>query len=255
MSLPPTAGRPRALIAMMLLTPALLGGCSALDRLSSIGEAPDLSPIENPVEQRGYRPVSMPMPAHEPEIFQSNSLWRQGARSFFKDQRARTVGDVLKVEVTIQDEASLENESNRSRSNTEDLGVGGLLGFENRLDRILPGEVDENSLVYLSSALSNQGRGSVNRTEDIDLNVAAVVIQVLPNGNLVISGRQEVRVNFEVRELYVAGVVRPEDISPDNSVSHDQIAELRVAYGGRGQISDVQQPRYGSQVLDVILPF
>ncbi len=107
----------------------------------------------------------------------------------------------------------------------------------------------------LDSDLSNAGKGDVTRTEDIKLNVAAVVVQRLPNGNLVIHGRQEVRVNFEVRELYVAGVVRPEDITPDNMISHDQIAELRVAYGGRGQLSDVQQPRYGTQVLDVILPF
>ena len=242
-------------MAAPLLMSILLGGCNALDRLQNIGREPELSPVGQSTRQAAYQPVSMPMPNPEPEIFQANSLWRQGARSFFKDQRARTIGDVLTVKVTIKDEATLKNESSRSRANSEKLGVGGFLGFESRLDRYLPGDVNESSLVDLDSGLSNEGRGSVTRNEDINLNVAAVVVQVLPNGNLVIHGRQEVRVNFEVRELYVAGVVRPEDITPDNMINHEQIAELRIAYGGRGQLTDVQQPRYGTQVLDVLLPF
>lgn len=233
----------------------LLGACNTIDRLENVGRTPELSPIEDPVRQPGYRPVSLPMPIQEPEVYQPSSLWRQGARSFFKDQRARRVGDVLTIEVTIADQATLNNQTTRSRANSEDLGVDGLFGLQNQLDKVLPGDVDEGSLVDLDSGTSNSGKGNVSRTEDIQLNVAGVVTQVLPNGNLVIQGRQEVRVNFEVRELYVAGVVRPEDIGPTNTISHDQIAELRVAYGGRGLLTDVQQPRYGQQVLDVLLPF
>ncbi len=233
----------------------LMTGCNTLDRIQNIGREPELSPVGGAIEKASYEPVTMPMPKHEPEVYQANSLWRQGARSFFKDQRARTIGDVLTVNVTITDEASLQNQTTRSRTNAENLGVGGLLGVENQFNRFLKGTVDPGSLVQLDSDVSNQGQGNVSRNEDIKLNVAAVVAQVLPNGNLVIHGRQEVRVNFEVRELYVAGVVRPEDITPDNAIAHEQIAELRIAYGGRGQLTDVQQPRYGSQVLDVILPF
>lgn len=239
----------------VLLISGLLTGCNAIDRLQNVGKEPTLSPVGQSAQQTDYQPVSLPMPAHVPEVYQANSLWRQGARSFFKDQRARTIGDVLTVNVTIEDEASLQNQTSRSRANSENLGVGGLFGIENQFNRIFKGNVDPGSLVGTDSDLSNQGQGNVTRNEDINLNVAAVVAQVLPNGNLVIHGRQEVRVNFEVRELYVAGVVRPEDITPDNSINHEQIAELRIAYGGRGQLSDVQQPRYGSQVLDVILPF
>lgn len=244
----------RSILTTFLMA-SFLGGCNALDRLSNVGSAPELTPVGQQIEQASRQPVTMPMPAPEAEVYQANSLWRQGARGFFKDQRARAIGDVLTVNVTIEDEASLANETARSRSNSEKMGVGGLLGFESRLDRFLPGDVNESSLVDLDSDLSNKGRGNVSRNEDIKLDVAAVVVQRLPNGNLVIHGRQEVRVNYEVRELYVAGVVRPEDITPDNMISHNQIAELRVAYGGRGQLSDMQQPRYGSQVLDVILPF
>ncbi len=246
----------RAVRCLVLATACstLLTGCSALDRLSRVGSTPELTPI-GAAGDVAQMPVTMPMPRPEPEVYQANSLWRQGARSFFKDQRARTVGDVLTVQVTIADKATLANETSRSRSNTDAMGAGGLFGIQNRFDRIMPGTVNANKLVDLNSDLSNQGKGNVKRTEDIKANIAAVVVQTLPNGNLVIRGRQEVRVNFEVREMVVAGVVRPEDISPDNTISHDQIAELRVAYGGRGQLTDVQQPRYGSQVLDVILPF
>jgi flagellar L-ring protein FlgH len=247
----------RRLRAFLLLGALLaLGGCANLvERLAAVGEEPALSPIENPVEQPSYRPVSLPMPVREPEVYPANSLWRQGARSFFKDQRARTVGDVVTVQVTIADEATLSNETSRSRENSDDLSAGSFFGFESKLSEILPNAVDPDNLVRLESELEHGGRGNTARTEEIRLNIAAVVTQVLPNGNLVIQGRQEVRVNFEVRELYVAGVARPVDITPDNEIRHDQIAELRVAYGGRGQITDVQQPRYGAQVLDVILPY
>jgi flagellar L-ring protein precursor FlgH len=242
---------PLALVALLAL-----GGCAnTIDRLSHVGQAPALTPIENPVQQPAYHPVSLPMPAQEPEVYPPNSLWRQGARSFFKDQRARTLGDVLTVQVTIADEAKLSNETKRTRSNEDRLGASHFFGYESKLLDVLPNAVDPSKLVDLNSALENSGKGDVSRNEDIKLNIAAVVVQVLPNGNLVIQGRQEVRVNFEVRELYVAGVVRPEDIAPDNTIEHDKIAELRVAYGGRGQLTDVQQPRIGAQVLDILLPY
>jgi flagellar L-ring protein FlgH len=220
-----------------------------------VGQPPELTPIGNPAAQASYRPVSLPMPAQEPEIYPANSLWRQGARSFFKDQRARTVGDVLTVQVVIADQATVSNQTERTRDNEDNFSASHFFGYESKLDKIFPNAVDPNNLVDLNSDMLNSGRGNTSRNEEIRVNVAAVVTQVLPNGNLVLQGRQEVRVNFEVRELYVAGVARREDIRPDNTISHDKIAELRVAYGGRGQITDVQQPRYGAQVLDIILPY
>jgi flagellar L-ring protein precursor FlgH len=236
----------------------LLGlvGCGVPERLAQVGRAPELAPIENPVARPGYRPVSLPMPEPEPVLSAgANSLWREGARGFFRDQRARRVGDVLTVNVTIEDRAKLENQSSRSRKNNEDLGVDGFFGIQNKFNDWFPSPVDPGSLVNLDSGTSNLGRGAVNRSENIELNIAALITQTLPNGNLVIEGRQEVRINFEVREIVVAGIVRPEDITPQNTIPHDKIAELRVAYGGRGQITDVQQPRYGAQILDVLLPY
>jgi flagellar L-ring protein FlgH len=233
-----------------------LGGCGIPDRLEMIGKTPPLTPIENPVAVAGYQPVSLPMPpAAEAPSAGANSLWRSGARAFFKDQRARDVGDVLTVRVTMADRAQLNNESTRSRKSSEDLGIDSMFGVAGKVQGMLSGESDDGDFVGLNSQSTNRGRGTVSRDEEIRLSVAAVVTQVLPNGNMVIRGRQEIRVNFEVRELVLAGVVRPQDITSENTIAHEKIAELRVAYGGRGQITDVQQPRYGQQALDILLPF
>jgi flagellar L-ring protein precursor FlgH len=135
------------------------------------------------------------------------------------------------------------------------MGAENLLGLETQMTKVLPDGTKAEALVNLDSNSSSTGSGSIRRSEQLVTNVAAVVTQVLPNGNLVVEGKQEIRVNFEVRELIVAGVVRPEDIEADNTIDSSKIAQARIAYGGRGQISDVQQPRYGQQVMDILLPF
>ncbi|MCK1734278.1 flagellar basal body L-ring protein FlgH [Bradyrhizobium sp. 138] len=243
----------RIAISALLLASCALGGCSSIDRLSQIGEQPKLSAIDNPTTQPGYKPVQMPMPKPEVASYNPNSLWRNGSRAFFKDQRARQVGDLLTVTVNITDKANLSNETQRSRTNSEDSGITDFIGAKTlgaQAQKVLPGRI-----LTADSTASSDGKGSVNRQEALQTNVAAVVTQVLPNGNLVVEGKQEIRVNFEIRELVVAGIVRPEDIQSDNTIDSTKIAQARIAYGGRGQITDVQQPRYGQQVMDVLLPF
>jgi len=241
------------LTGAMLSLAALAGGCSSIDRLSQIGEKPKLTEIENPTTQPGYKPVQMPMPKPEQASYNANSLWRNGSRAFFKDQRAARIGDLLTVTVNITDKANIANETQRSRSNKEDSGITDCIGAQTlgaQAKKVLPGRI-----LTADSTASSDGKGSVNRQEALQTNVAAVVTQVLPNGNLVVEGKQEIRVNFEIRELIVAGIVRPEDIQSDNTIDSSKIAQARIAYGGRGQITDVQQPRYGQQVMDVLLPF
>jgi flagellar L-ring protein precursor FlgH len=242
-------------IAVLAVATASLGACGAADRLANVGQAPNLSAIEDPTSQPGYKPVRMPMPETIPVAYASNSLWRQGSRAFFKDQRAAQVGDIMTVRVRVTDRAQLDNQTKRSRQNDEHLGAANLFGFETRYARVLPDDVKADAMLNADSTSSSQGAGSVRRSEQLVTNVAAVVTQVLPNGNLVIEGKQEIRVNFEIRELIVAGVVRPEDIEADNTIDSTKIAQARIAYGGRGQITDVQQPRYGQQVMDILLPF
>jgi flagellar L-ring protein FlgH len=245
---------PSRLVSLISLTTGavMLAGCAALERLSILGDQPPLSAIENPTTQPGYKPVNMPMPTPQPASYSPNSLWRNGSRAFFKDQRAHQVGDILTVKVKITDRASLENETSRSRNNKEDSGIDNFFGRPKV--PIMNTPVPTRIFTADSNALS-EGKGSIDRKEELLTNVAAVVTQLLPNGNLVVEGKQEVRVNFEVRELIVAGIVRPEDIESDNTIDSAKIAQARIAYGGRGQITDVQQPRYGQQVLDVLLPF
>jgi flagellar L-ring protein precursor FlgH len=241
------------LTGAMLSLAALTGGCSSIDRLSQIGEKPKLTEIENPTTQPGYKPVQMPMPKPEQASYNANSLWRNGSRAFFKDQRAARIGDILTVTVNITDKANIANETQRSRTNKEDSGITDFIGADTlgaQAKKVLPGRI-----LTADSTASSDGKGSVNRQEALQTNVAAVVTQVLPNGNLVVEGKQEIRVNFEIRELIVAGIVRPEDIQSDNTIDSSKIAQARIAYGGRGQITDVQQPRYGQQVMDVLLPF
>jgi flagellar L-ring protein precursor FlgH len=238
--------------AMMAIVSAA-GGCSSIDRLSQIGETPKLSSVDNPTAAPGYKPVQMPMPKPETVSYNANSLWRNGSRSFFKDQRAHQLGDLLTVTVNITDQANFANETQRTRTTKEDSGITDFAGSKTlglQAQKILPGR-----LLTADSTSSSDGKGSIQRQETLQTNVAAVVTQVLPNGNLVVEGKQEIRVNFEIRELIVAGIVRPEDIQSDNTIDSSKIAQARIAYGGRGQITDVQQQRYGQQVMDVLLPF
>jgi len=232
---------------------SVASGCSAVDRLSQIGETPKLNAIENPTTQPGYKPVSMPMPKPEVVSYNANSLWRNGSRAFFKDQRAHQIGDLLTVTVNITDQANFANETQRNRNSKEDSGITDFAGSKlltGNAAKVLPGRI-----LTTDSTSQFDGKGSIQRQEQLQTNVAAVVTQVLPNGNLVVEGKQEIRVNYEIREMIVAGIVRPEDIQSDNTIDSTKIAQARISYGGRGQIMDIQQPRYGQQVTDVLLPF
>jgi flagellar L-ring protein precursor FlgH len=237
---------------LLLLVALALPAC---ERMSELGRPPALAAIENPTSAPGYRQVSMPMPAAEPPSASANSLWRPGSRTFLRDQRAAQPGDLVTVLVSIQDQAQLQNNTEREREGSDSFGIPRLFGLETSITRILPNAVDPSQLVSTSGTQNTLGSGSIRRNEAVTMRVAATVAQVLPNGNLVVTGRQQVRVNSELRDLTVSGIIRPQDIASDNTVRHDRLAEARIAYGGRGTISDVQRPRYGQELLDIVLPF
>ncbi len=251
------------ILTLALLSCTTLAACGAVDRVSNIGQAPQTSKIVNPTTQPEYQPVSLPMPAPKNIKKQKNSLWESDRYTFFKDQRATDVGDIITVMIDIDDEAELDNETERTRSSNEGATLNNLLGYQNSINQILPeanidpatGTLVTPDIVGLDSDSSHNGQGSIEREEQITLRMAAFITQILPNGNMVIYGRQEVVVNFEKRILQIDGVIRPQDVSTNNTISYDQIAEARIVYGGEGQITDVQQPRYGQQLYDVIFPF
>lgn len=239
----------------LVMVSSLLSGCLMMDRLSDLGQEPEMSSIQNPRKTKGYQPVSMPMPAPITAERTPNSLWRPGARAFFKDQRANTIGDIVTVVIQVNDEATLENTTTFARTNSRDIAVPSILGFETQAGDLLPDAFDPTNAVEYSGSVGNTNGGDIDRKEDIFVQVAAVVTQVLPNGNLVLYGRQELRVNYEKREVLVGGVVRPQDITAANTIPFEKIAEARIAYGGRGALSDRQTPPWGDELLDIFLPF
>lgn len=242
-------------ITLIILASSALTACGAAERINEIGKPPQQSAVVNPTTQRGYQPVSMPMPDKQPVTQQSNSLWTGAQQGFFKDQRAKTVGDILTVMIDINDKGKMENKTDRKRATSETAALPNLLGLEADLTQVLPEELNTSSLANGTADSSYSGDGTTDRKETIKMRLAVTITQVLPNGNMVIKGSQEVRINFENRILQMAGVVRPQDISTENTVNYDQVAEARIAYGGKGHITDVQQPRYGTQLYDVIFPF
>ncbi|MBU1384198.1 MAG: flagellar basal body L-ring protein FlgH [Alphaproteobacteria bacterium] len=244
----------------LIVSAAALISTMALAACSTAVEAvrgPELAPIGYPAALVPTSQVYLPSPEQQQaaRAASANSLWRTGARTFFGDQRARHVGDILTVNIDIDDRAQTQNSTARSRSNEMSGGVTNFFGLENSLGRAFPGGFDPANLVGLEGGSTANGSGSVNRSEKVSLTIAAVVTDVLANGNMVIQGRQEVRTNREVRELTVAGIVRPEDISSANTIAHTQIAEARISYGGRGDISRVQATPAAQSLVERFSPF
>lgn len=237
---------------LALLATAALAGCNAVSRLSQIGEAPPLTTIQDPHQQPGYRPVSLPMPTPVVAERRPNSLWQTGSRAFFKDQRASQPGDILTVQISFDDKAQFDNNTQGQRTTQEQDGVSSLFGLTNLINHLGPAA---NNVANISGTTNNQAVAETKREEQVTMNIAAMVTQVLPNGDLVVVGHQEMRVNFEVRDLQITGVVRPQDISSTNTITLDKLAEARVSYGGRGQLTNIQQPRYGEQLFDILAPF
>lgn len=244
-------------IVATLVAASLVGGCNG--QLDHIGRPPKITapgaakPEIEPPDPR--RVALMPPPPPPSTVAHTGSLWQSGPKSLFGDRRARSVGDIVTVLIEIKDEAAISNSTSRTRKGAENVSVGAAYGLTRLADRLLPGSNTLNPGVETDSSSNSTGTGTISREEKITLRLAATVVNVLPNGHLVIRGSQEVRVNFELRDLQVAGIVRPEDISRKNVITYDKIADARIAYGGRGHITDVQQPRIGQQVIDLLSPF
>jgi flagellar L-ring protein precursor FlgH len=236
----------------LILAPAflalLMGACAPDAR--DFNRVPALTAVGSGLQAERVNMPTEPMPV--PEYRPGNSIWQDSSADLFRDPRARRIGDVVTVKISINDKAQLDNNSKRSRDSKT--------SFKPTLDYDIDvaktnisgnGSIDAKA----DTQSSSDTKGGITRSETIELRVAAVVTGILPNGNLIVSGSQEVRVNFEIRELMVAGIVRPRDISTDNAIAYDKIAEARISYGGRGRITEVQQPPWGQQLFDIFTPF
>lgn len=236
----------------------LFSGCATLfDKLDAVGKPPPLAKIKDPTADPNYKAMTWPLPeSPQPPQAESNSLWQPGARAFFRDGRAARVGDILRVKINITDQAEFDNNTTSNRTTSEDVKAPSFFGLQNKLSALpLPAAPVASNLVSLSGSNNHQGNVTAKRKETVQTQVAAMIVQVLPNGNFVINGKQEFLMNYDIREVSIKGVVRPQDIDSANTIDSTQIAEARITYGGHGQNMDVQQRRWGSQVIDAISPF
>lgn len=230
----------------------LAAGCTDL---SQVGRQPDFTPVANTQEAAAMLTPPLPKRIEKSNPADGASLWTASRQSLLGDRRAIERGDILTVVIEIDDSAEFSNQSSRGRTGTETAGISSLFGIPQRVNPTLPEGASMGELISTNGTSSSSGNGSVSRNEKLELMVAATIVDVLPNGVLHIQGSQEVRVNFEIRELLVEGYVRPEDISRQNEITYEKIASARISYGGRGQITQMQQPRYGQQIADIVLPF
>ena len=258
------------LVASFVLASALVG-CASVDRLASVGQTPPMSPIESGAamvgeqsgEGLGRIQTERARQARAAALADSrtrsrnpNSLWvSSNSSTFFVDPRASQVGDIVTININISDSASLSNATDRSRTNSNNSALTNILGGEAVLDQFFNDSISAASVADFGSNTNTSGSGSISRSETITLTAAAIVTEILWNNNLVVHGRQEVRINNEVRELLISGIVRPEDIAADNTIDHQKIAEARISYGGRGHISDMQRPPVGQELYDLLWPF
>lgn len=232
-------------LSLSLAATLALSACST----TPVGRAPSFTPIDNSSEHYAMSTPTLPERARTPTG--EASLWSASQKSLLGDRRAGKRGDILTVVIDIDESAQMRNSSSRERSGSENMGVNSLFGLPARL----PANLSIDPAVGFESSSESEGSGDVRRNEKLELRIAATVVDVLPNGVMQIQGSQEVRVNFEIRELLVTGYVRPEDVSRQNEITYDKIASARISYGGRGQITDMQQPRYGQQIVDKVMPF
>jgi flagellar L-ring protein precursor FlgH len=240
----------------LLAATCLVSGCaSTLQKLEGIGKPPPLAKVEDPTADKNYKPLTWPLPESPVPKQQANSLWQPGARAFFRDGRAARVGDVLRVKINITDQAEFDNNTTSTRTTAEAVAAPSLFGLQNRLTGIGLSPQNQTGGLNVTGNATHNGNVTAKRKETVQTQVAAMVTQVLPNGNFVISGKQEFLMNYDIREVSIKGVVRPQDIGTDNTVDSTQVAEARITYGGRGQNMDAQQSRWGSQAIDAISPF
>lgn len=234
----------------------LLTGCNLAERLSNVGEPPELSQIQNPHLVDNYEDVTMPMPEPERQESRINSLWQSGSRAFFKDQRARQVGDILTVKIDLESSAELSTDYNSKRTTTNNSSLSNFFGYEKYLGKIFPSTVNKDKLTNVAATSDIESTGNKKKRKDtLKIELAANIIQILPNGNFVIQGRQDVRVAGELKTIELKGIIRPEDIISNNIVTYDKVAEARISSVSKGEISDLAKTPWGQETLNKVLPF
>lgn len=246
---------------LFILLSLSLSGCRLGQQLSSIGEPPPISQIQDPNKTPGFVPVQMPLPPAYNQARAANSLWEPCSKAFFKDQRASRVGDIVTALIEIQQSESMSMNPEINRETKNGLTIGSMMGLENLTNRWFHNGTGDDkktknpNWIDFTSKPELKSKAKYNVSDSMQFKMACYVVQMLPNGNMVVQGRQEIRLVNEVREVILKGIIRREDISSNNTVHSDKIAEMRISYGGRGELSDMQSFPIGQQVLNKVMPF
>jgi flagellar L-ring protein precursor FlgH len=223
----------------------LLLGLPACSQIEQVMNDPPLTPVGAGLAGTNAESVA----AVYPVASDAKNGWVGGPADFFRDRRAHRVGDILTVDISIDDKAALSNTTNSSRKSSAAADLGMTYDLMGVVGADINGKGDVNS------NSTSAGQGTTARSEKINLSVAAVVTGLLPNGYLLIKGTQEIKVNAETRILSVSGIVHPRDISDRGTVPYDKIAEARISYGGTGSVADVQKPGWGQRIWNKLTPF
>lgn len=184
------------------------------------------------------------------------SLWRGDSTmaSLFSDVKARRVGDIVTISIVESSQASQSAKTDTSRDSSTFAGVDAFLGYEKHLADLYP-NFDMSNMLDATFTNDFEGSGKTVRSGTLTASITARIIEILPNGNFRIEGRREVEVNHETQYIVISGIVRPEDISPDNVVLSTYISDARIAYSGRGVVNDYQYPGWLTRILNRVWPF
>ena len=248
----------RGLITLIFFS-LLLASCSnTIEKLSRIGKAPEFAKIELPaidIAPQDETKKHTQTQVNQRYAQRVNSLWSPGSNNFFRNKHNWRLGDIIMVKVDITDSAKIDNSTQHTRKGGETVGIPNVLGLEKTIAEAVSSDGKAANLISTNNQHQHQGSGNISRKEAVSTEISALVTQIFQNGNLLIQGKQEVRINNELREVTIAGIIRPRDISDANTIKSEQMAEARISYGGRGSVSDVQEPRIGNQVIDILSPF
>lgn len=197
------------------------------------------------IDEQLARPVS---------DYSSGSIWQASSGSLTEDMKARRRGDILTIVITETASASKEAKTDTSRGSTVNAGIPNFMGLE-KVGLLKNNIGDLSKLISANVDSSYKGSGSTSRAENLKATMTARVVEVLPNGNMMIEGRRNIKVNNEDQEIVLEGVVRPRDIGADNVVNSIYIADAKISYFGRGIISDRQSPGWLMNIVDKVWPF
>jgi flagellar L-ring protein FlgH len=226
-------------VVLLLWISAAMSSCSSFKQMPELRE----DELAIPVEESSEKLVS------------PGSLWTPGAKfvDMYIDQRAKRIGDIVVVQIVENSSADKEAKTESKKTNTMDNSITTILGIPLNKSSIKGDKLSPE--VNASTSTDFKADGKTTRTGTISGSVSARIERILPSGNLVIKGKKQTRVNSELQYIIISGIIRPEDVSPINTIQSTYIADMQLDYYGTGVIGDQQNKGFIARALDKIWPF